>query len=67
MTLATANDVYDFIKLLALSKKLGAYLKAIPAPDTTVIDFVGAFPFHLVSCMGICIQSKGGRVVARFS
>lgn len=38
VTLATANDVYDFIKLLALSKKLGAYLKAIPAPDTTVID-----------------------------
>jgi hypothetical protein len=34
----TANDIYQFIKLLAQGKKLKAYIKNIPAPEATVRD-----------------------------
>lgn len=38
VAVATANDVYDFIILLSKGKKLKAYLKGIPAPETTIRD-----------------------------
>lgn len=34
----TANDIYQFILLLSQGKKLKAYLKNIPAPESTVRD-----------------------------
>ena len=34
----TANDIYQFILLLSQGKKLEAYLKNIPAPESTVRD-----------------------------
>lgn len=38
VAVATANDVYDFIVLLSKGKKLKAYLKGIPAPESTIRD-----------------------------
>lgn len=38
VAVATANDVYDFICLLSQGKRLKAYIKNIPAPETTVKD-----------------------------
>lgn len=34
----TANDVYDYIKLLSICKKLNAYLKNVPKPQSTIKD-----------------------------
>jgi hypothetical protein len=38
ITVTTANDIYQFFLLLAQGKKLKAYLKNIPAPESTVRD-----------------------------
>lgn len=38
VTVATANDVYNFTKLLSSSKKIGAYLKNIPMPELPIRD-----------------------------
>lgn len=38
IAVTTANDIYGFIQLLANGKRLKAYLKMIPAPESTVKD-----------------------------
>lgn len=38
VAVVTANEVYGFISLLSKGKKLKAYLKLIPAPETTIRD-----------------------------
>lgn len=38
VVVSTANDIYDFIQILAKGKKLKAYLKIIPAPEATIRD-----------------------------
>jgi hypothetical protein len=38
VAVSTANDIYDFIQVLAKGKKLKAYLKLIPAPEATIKD-----------------------------
>lgn len=38
VAVSTANDVFDFIQILANGKKLKAYLKNIPAPESTIRD-----------------------------
>ena len=38
VAVSTANDIYDFIQVLAKGKKLKAYLKLIPAPEATTKD-----------------------------
>lgn len=38
IVVVTANDVYEFISILALNKKMGAYLKNIPKPEEMVRD-----------------------------
>ena len=38
IAVSTANDIYEFIQILATGKKLKAYLKNIPAPEATIRD-----------------------------
>lgn len=38
ITVTTANDIFQFFNLLSQGKKLKAYLKNIPAPESTVRD-----------------------------
>ncbi len=38
VAVVTANDVYGFIQLLSKGKRLKAYLKGIPAPESTIRD-----------------------------
>jgi hypothetical protein len=38
ITVVTANEIHQFILLLAQGKKLKAYLKNIPAPEATIRD-----------------------------
>lgn len=38
IVVSIANDIYDFMLLLSQGKKLKAYLKNVPAPNTTVRD-----------------------------
>lgn len=38
IVITTANDIYEFTKLLSLSKKLRPYLKSIPVPESTIRD-----------------------------
>ena len=38
VVVSTANDIYNYIQLLAKGKRLKAYLKNIPAPEATIRD-----------------------------
>lgn len=38
ITIAVATDIYEFIQLLSISKKLRPYLKNVPGPESTIRD-----------------------------
>ena len=53
------------LKFSLIFSLIGKYAEALCVlyPRNILLHSVGSFPFHLVSYMRICVQSKGGRVV----